>query len=60
MFNLNKYASTMDLDAFVSDNLILPCHSADSCFIDKDHGHIRHISRENVSERDQNVERVCS
>ena len=50
----------MDLDAFVSDNLILPCHSADSCFIDKDHGHIRHISRENVSERDQNVERVCS
>lgn len=37
-FNFDRFASSLGLDASV--NSILPCHCVDSCFGNKDHGHI--------------------
>ena len=40
VFNFNKFVESLDVDAFISDETILPCNCACSPFIDNDHGHI--------------------
>ena len=40
IFNFNNFFSSLDLATFVRANSILPCHCADSCFIDKYQGYI--------------------
>jgi len=40
IFNFNNFVNTLDLNAFVNDNTILPCNCANSPFIDNHHKHI--------------------
>ena len=40
ILNLIKFVLSLDLDAFINENTILPYHSSNSCFEDRDHGHI--------------------
>ena len=39
IFNFNRFASNLDVKAFLKDNTILSCNRAGSGFIDKDHQH---------------------
>ena len=40
IFNFNKFVTSLDVNSFLKDNSILPCHCANSSFSDKHHGHI--------------------
>ena len=40
IFNFNKFVSTLNVESFLKDNSVLPCHCANSSFSDKHHGHI--------------------
>ena len=40
IFNFNKFASNLDVKAFLQDNAILPCNCAVSRFIEKGQQHI--------------------
>ena len=40
LLNYKKFVQSIDVDAFLSDNTILPCECDHSPFINHDHGHI--------------------
>ena len=40
IFNFNKFVTTLDVEAFLQDESILPCNCSDSPYKDKHHGHI--------------------
>jgi len=40
LFNYKEFVQTLDVDAFIEDNNILPCDCLNSPFIDLDHNHI--------------------
>ena len=40
LFNYKKFVQSLDVDAFLQDNTILPCECDHSQFLNKDHGHI--------------------
>ena len=40
LFNYKEFVQTIDVDAFIQDNTILPCDCAGSPFVDPDHNHI--------------------
>ena len=40
LFNYKEFVQSIDVDAFLADNSILPCDCASSSFVNHDHGHI--------------------
>ena len=40
LFNYKEFVQTLDVDAFIEDNTILPCDCFHSPFVDSDHNHI--------------------
>ena len=40
LFNYKEFVQSIDVDAFLADNSILPCDCEHSTFVNRDHGHV--------------------